>query len=306
MRLFQVNSVQAGLKRDNEAVLLRVDDGSWRVQYGGQWAASSVTSPGDQNASTIHTSGQAGATVKFAFNGTFVAVYGILDGQPVTASFTIDDREPVTQAITQPPPSLQYNWPFFATSTPLDSGLHELTVTVRQGSFNLDYIQYTSVDGMEGVGDSGTIRDDGTHTPAQGQSAARASQTPVFSNTPLSTGAVAGIAVAGAVVVLGIVAMLFCVFCRRAKRVRHRRIDPEKRLDMIVDAAPKRPPEGALRGFRRFSRVYRPTPARSAQSSKTATSSARTQSSAMFTSVIMLSPTLSFVTEEPEGNHHAV
>ncbi len=164
-----------------------------------------------------------------------MAVYGILDGQPVTASFTIDDRDPVIQAITQPPPSLQNNWPFFATSTPLDSGLHELTVTVRQGSFNLDYIQYTSVDGMEGVGDSATIRDDGTHTAAQGQSAARASQTSVFSNTPLSTGAVAGIAVAGAVVVLGIVAMLFCVFYRRTKRVRHRRIDAEKRLDMIVD-----------------------------------------------------------------------
>lgn len=69
MRLFQANSVQAGLKRENEAALLRVDDGSWRVQYGGQWAASSVMSPGNQNASTIHTSDQAGSTVKFAFNG---------------------------------------------------------------------------------------------------------------------------------------------------------------------------------------------------------------------------------------------
>ena len=192
---------------------------------------------------------------------------------------------------------------------------------MNSGTFNLDYIDITSPDDSNGTGDTSQ----GSAHPSAGPSQAAASGTASasalpFSKTRLSKGAVAGISVAGAVLVFLLVLMIYFVLFRRTRRVRHRSVSPEKPLELIPEGTSHIPaislslppltshgPTGQPKPLPRFhfrlGSVYRPTPARSAQSSKTATSSAPTsitQSSAMFTSVIMLSPALSMVSEESD------
>ncbi|TBU25467.1 hypothetical protein BD311DRAFT_669608 [Dichomitus squalens] len=279
--------------------LLRVDDTSSRLVYNGSWAPGSVS-----DGVTIHTSTSAGSTVKFAFNGTFVAVYGVIDGDSVTASFALDNLPPVSASVPQPPESTTENWPFFSTNPPLDPGLHELTVIINDGTFNLDYVQYVTLPGhSDSPGDSSQVQ---ATSSSSTSSSSTSSLIPAHSQLPL--GAIVGI-VAGAVLLLVIVAVAVFVRRRSARRVRHVKLDSEKPIDIIYDNAPKSPPVAARRPLRRFSLsgVYRPTPPRSTQSSKTATSSAPTsitQSSAMFTSVIMLSPVLSMVSEESGHPEH--
>ncbi|KAI0717057.1 hypothetical protein C8Q76DRAFT_423353 [Earliella scabrosa] len=281
----------------------RVEDSNPAIVYDGQWSSGNVTI-GDDNDASIHTSTQPGSTIKFTFHGTFVGVFGVLDGQPVSATLALDDRPTQPLGVSSPPPNPQANYPFFSTSPPLEPGEHVLTITVQSGKFNLDYIQFTAVDGFENLGPSAdsTISGSPTRSPS---SPGLSESSAVFSNKPLSTGAVAGISIAGGLILVGIAAMMFCVFYRRARRVRHRRLSPkEKPLDIIYDDSPAPPPPAARGPLRRFSRMYRPTPSRSTRS-KTTTTSSVTQSSAMFTSVIMLSPALSMVSEEASG-HHAV
>ncbi|KAI0821863.1 hypothetical protein BC628DRAFT_782144 [Trametes gibbosa] len=292
--------------------LLRIDDTSPRLQYSGNWAQGGTA---QEYLETSHSSSNTGSFVKFTFNGTFVTVYGSVDWSGSTSSYKLDDAPPVTTDVNQVP-SPQYNWPFFFPSAQLQPGLHELVITVVGGTFNLDYIEYTSVSGEVNEGDASQVPTSIPSTPSS------PSQSPVPTssggvNSPdtgsnskssskgLSNGAIAGIAIAGFVVVLAIAVALFYIRRRSARRVRHRRYLPEKGGDVLFDEPAKEPVSESRSPFRRLSRIYRPTPARSAQSSKTATSSAPTsvtQSSAMFTSVIMLSPALSVVSEE-SGQH---
>ncbi|TFK87559.1 hypothetical protein K466DRAFT_653101 [Polyporus arcularius HHB13444] len=274
-------------RQDGGNTLRRIDDTSSAIVYGGQWTTGTVNTT-DSNQATVHTSTQSGSTMKFSFTGTFIAVYGVLDGDPYAASFTVDSGSPSAVGLSQPPVSPKPDWPFF--SRLLDPGTHELEVTVNSGTFNVDYIEYTS---------SGSADPSSETSAAAASSSVSASPIP-FSKAALSKGAVAGITAAGAVLLVLLVLMIYCVLIRRTRRVRHRSVSPEKPLELIPDAQPK----PSLRRPFRLGSIYRPTPARSTRSSKTATSSAPTsvtQSSAMFTSVIMLSPALSMVSEESEG-----
>ncbi|KAM5543518.1 hypothetical protein V8D89_002769 [Ganoderma adspersum] len=283
--------------RRSGRTLLQIDDASSRLVYDGSWRSTTVN-----GTIGVHTSTSTGSTVKFDFNGTFVAVYGVIDGDAVTVSFQLDDQN-LTQAVQQPSTAvLRPNWPFFWSPLPLDPGLHELTVTVQQGTFNFDYITYTTLDDSN----------DSTGNPkvqVTSQSSDAAVSTSTLSGQ-LHPGAIAGIVIGAILFLVGVVVAAVFVRRRSARRVRHRKLDSEKPIDIIYENAPKSPPPVAVQRspFRRFSRVYRPTPSRSVQSSKTATSSAPTsitQSSAMFTSVIMLSPALSMVSEEGDYGHHA-
>ncbi|KAI0641351.1 hypothetical protein C8Q79DRAFT_1014306 [Trametes meyenii] len=280
--------------------LLRVDASSPRLQYSGQWTR--VGSSQDCGG-TSHTSSSTGSWVKFLFNGTFVAVYGSVNQTGSSSSYKLDDADPVTVNVEQPSP--QHNWPFFP-SPPLQQGLHELIITVNGGVFDLDYIEYTSVSGEEQPADASQVPTSAaclssSPSPSLSPDSDSSSSTPHPKGLP--GGYIAGIVVAAAMVVLLVSLALFYVHRRSARRVRHQVRQLEKGKNAVLfDDAP-RGPEPAARGpfAGRFSRIYRPTPARSAQSSKTATSSAPTsvtQSSAMFTSVIVLSPALSMVSEE--------
>ncbi|KAI0761321.1 hypothetical protein BD413DRAFT_486234 [Trametes elegans] len=275
----------------NSSMLLRIDDTSPRMQYdsGGKWNEA-----GDQQdyGGTSHASSSTGSSVTFTFNGTFVAVYGSLSASGSSSSYKVDDGTPVTTNVLNPP-SPQHNWPFFS-SPPLQPGLHELVITVLGGTFELDYVEYTSLNGDDSAGDASPSSAQPAGSPAQGSSG---------SSPGLPPGAIAGMAIGMAVMVILAASAMFYVRRRRsARKVRHQSHLPEKGIDVLFDAPPKQPQAGSSRSpFRRLSRIYRPTPAKSAQSSKTATSSAPTsvtQSSAMFTSVIIVSPALSMVSEE--------
>ncbi|KAI0667263.1 hypothetical protein C8Q78DRAFT_1054968 [Trametes maxima] len=290
--------------------LLRVDDSSPRLQYSGQWTR--VGSSQDCGG-TSHTSSSTGSSVKFSFNGTFVAVYGSVNQTGSSSSYQLDDAAPVIVNVQQPSP--QYNWPFFP-SPPLQPGLHELVIMVNGGVFDLDYIEYTLVGGEEQPEDASQAPTSAacpSSSPSPSPPPDSDPSSSTSSSSGLPAGYVAGIVVAAVMIILLVSFALLYVRRRSARRVRHRRHYLEKgKGTVLFDDVLQ--PEQAARGpfFRRFSRIYRPTPARSAQSSKTTTSSAPTsvtQSSAMFTSVIMVSPALSMVSEESsqhEGIHRGI
>ncbi|KAI0331767.1 hypothetical protein GY45DRAFT_1345138 [Cubamyces sp. BRFM 1775] len=285
-------------------MLLRIDDTSTRIQYEGQWSENGNSQDNDN---TSHVSTSAGASAKFVFNGTFITVYGSVFQNGSSSSYKLDDAPPVT-TIVQQVPSTQNNWPFYYPTAPLEPGLHELVITVIGGTYSLDYIDFIYVAGEENNGNDAAVIPTSTSSsssaaPSRTASPDSGSQS-TTSSKGLPTAAIAGIAVAAALVVLAVALALFYVRRRSARKVRHQSRLPEKGIDILVDVAgpPKEPDANRRSIFRRLSRIHRPAPPKSAQSSKTATSSAPTsitQSSAMFTSVIMLSPALSMVSEEP-------
>ncbi|KAL7277128.1 hypothetical protein ACG7TL_008973 [Trametes sanguinea] len=287
------------------STLLRIDDSSPQLQYSGQWSQAGNSL---DYQSTSHASSSAGSSVKFTFNGTYITVYGSVGPNGSTSSYTLDDASPVSKSV-QPVVPPQYNWPFFFPESPLQPGLHELVIAVEGGTFNLDYIEYTGFPSEDSNGDGSSPSGSpasSSSSPLSSSASSDSDSAPVASSSlskgkGLPTGAIAGIAVAATVVVLVVVAAVFLVRRRSARRVRHQSRVSEKGIDILVDAPPSEPSTSTPGVLRRLSRIYRPTPAKSAQSSKTATSSAPTsitQSSAMFTSVIMLSPALSMVSEE--------
>ncbi|OBZ67659.1 hypothetical protein A0H81_12221 [Grifola frondosa] len=65
-----------------------------------------------QHNSTTHGTQTADASVQFSFNGTFVSVFGTLGTTESSATFTVDGGQPVTK--TTPKPSTpQYDYPLY-------------------------------------------------------------------------------------------------------------------------------------------------------------------------------------------------
>ncbi|CDO71071.1 hypothetical protein BN946_scf184844.g75 [Trametes cinnabarina] len=212
--------------------LLRIDDSSPQLQYSGQWTQAG-TSQDYRN--TSHASRSPGSTVKFTFNGTYITVYGSVDSNGSTSSYTLDDTSPVSKEV-QPVPLPQYNWPFFFPSSPLQPGVHELVIAVDSGTFNLDYIEYIGFPDNDGSLPSPPS----SSSPSSSSSSSSSDSAPVASSASsqgkgLSNGAIVGIAVVAAVVVIAVVAALFYVRRRPARKVRHQSRVPEKGIDILVD-----------------------------------------------------------------------
>lgn len=244
-------------RESSGSTLQRIDDTSSKLEYSSGWNANAI--PNDQ--ATIHTSTTPGSTVTFTFNGmytvivhangemlrrsrstgTFVAVYGAIVNEPVTATFTLDDTAPVSQAQTQPPDTPQYNWVFFSTTPPLDPGVHSLTVEVTAGTFNLDYIEFTSIGGSDDGAQDGSPASLGTSvssSPSAVMSTASASSSALpFSNARLSNGVIAGLVVVGVLILCALLGTVLFFHHRRGRRVQHLRQSPEKSLDMILAGA---------------------------------------------------------------------
>ena len=160
-----------------------------------------------------------------------MAVYGVVDGHSVTASFALDGRAAITTSIPQPPDSTTENWPFFSTNPPLDPGLHELTITINDGTFNLDYVQYVTLPGhFDSTGDNTQVQ----ATSSSSASSSLSSSVPAHNQ--LSLGAIVGI-VAGAVFLLTVIAAAIFVRRRSARKVRHVKLDSEKPIDIIYGSA---------------------------------------------------------------------
>lgn len=158
-------------------------------------------------------------------------MYGVVDGDAVTASFQLDDQDPVTQGAPRPSDAvLRPNWPFYWTPLPLNPGPHELTVTVEQGSFNLDYMTYTTLDGSNDL--TGNPKSEVQVTSAS-NSASSSTSSP---SSQLHPGAIAGIAVGVVLFLVGVVVAVVLVRRRSARRVRHRKLDSEKPIDIIYES----------------------------------------------------------------------
>ncbi|OJT07532.1 hypothetical protein TRAPUB_1628 [Trametes pubescens] len=220
----------------NGSLLLRIDDQSPLLQYNGNWVQSGTEQDYQK---TSHSSNATGSFVTFTFNGTFITVYGSVDTRGSSSSYKLDDAPPVVTDIEQVP-SAQLNYPLFFPSAPLQPGLHELVITVVGGTFNLDYIEYTSLSG-EVNGDASQV----SAFPPQSSSPSPSSSggTPSPDSAPpatspskgLSAGAIAGIAIAAIGVVLVVALTLFYVRRRSARKVRHRRHISEKGIDVLFD-----------------------------------------------------------------------
>ncbi len=155
-------------------------------------------------------------------------MYGVIDGDSVTASFTLDNQDPVTQGVAQPSDAvLRPNWPLFWTPVPINPGSHELTVTVKQGTFNLDYITYTTLDGSNDTTGNPNVQ------VTSSSDAALPSSSPT---SQLHPGAVAGIVVGAVLFLVGVVIAVVFVRRRSTRRVRHRKLDSEKPIDIIYES----------------------------------------------------------------------
>ncbi|KAJ8488992.1 hypothetical protein ONZ51_g3195 [Trametes cubensis] len=219
------------------SMLLRIDDTSTRIQYEGQWSETGNLQDNDE---TSHVSSSAGASAKFVFNGTFITVYGSVFQNGSSSSYKLDDAPPVT-TIVQQVPSTQNNWPFYYPTAPLEPGLHELIITVLGGTYSLDYIDFTSGSGEENnnSGSDAAVLPTSATSPSSAMPSKTASpdsgsQT-TTSSKGLPTAAIAGIAVAAALVVLAVALALFYIRRRSARRVRHQSRLPEKGIDILVD-----------------------------------------------------------------------
>ena len=163
-------------------------------------------------------------------------MYGFLDNDAVSASFALDGGAAVTRNVDKPP-SAVFDWPFFSTSPPLTDGLHELTVTVNSGTFNLDYFVYTTTGHDVNTGDVSRVETVPTAVSASATATPSSDDSPSITSSKqaVSPAAIAGISVAGALVILLIGLQQWCSRRGKGRRVRHRRADPEKPVELIDD-----------------------------------------------------------------------
>ena len=165
-------------------------------------------------------------------------MYGFIDDDSMDASFVLDDQPTVTQSVSKPP-SAEYNYPFFSSTGLLDTTVsHELTVTVTGGTFNLDYIIYTSTDGAADSGNAARVQDLPTASTASASANATATATSSSSSqATLSPGAIAALSIAGTLVLALVLLQQWWVRRRRGQRVRHWHPTSEKPIEILGEGA---------------------------------------------------------------------
>jgi len=117
-----------------------IDDSDPRIMYTGPWFSGGRSATGDYN-STIHGTNNAGAYATFLFNGTGLAVYGMISSSrhntsaPVS-TYVLDEERPVFYTAVQGQ-SPAFGQLFYESSS-LQDGSHSLVITSTvQGSFFL-------------------------------------------------------------------------------------------------------------------------------------------------------------------------
>ncbi|PCH34969.1 hypothetical protein WOLCODRAFT_165928 [Wolfiporia cocos MD-104 SS10] len=280
---------------DNAAVptLFIVDDGDTRLKYQppGAWDKSGCS----YDSQILSGTSTAGSSVSFSFNGTLIAVYGILGKQQGSAEFTLDDEDSVH--VSFPPQDSPVEQPFYWSDVlPLKEHTLNLTATKNGSYFCLSKMQYTGY-AISTSSSASAIRTNvgtqasfyaagSTSLPSTTSAVARSEQ------GVLNTGAIAGITfgctMAATIVILTILYACGWKFCLK----RDRRPSPERQMKIDLDAVD--PPEAPLpyRGMDLLQKFLSQNGVRRYNNPQTSSSGPTSQgaSSTMFTSVIIMTP----------------
>ncbi|OCH86468.1 hypothetical protein OBBRIDRAFT_737970, partial [Obba rivulosa] len=103
--------------------LITIDDRDPQLKYTGSWTDAGTSA---NYQSTTSESQRSGSTVRFTFNGTFVAVYGTLGSTASDATYQLDSNPPINA--TFPAPSYPLNNVPFWSSDIVSPGGHTLTI----------------------------------------------------------------------------------------------------------------------------------------------------------------------------------
>lgn len=259
--------------------LLNVDDADQKLTYAPatSWTNSGVANEYD---GTSHTANQANCTVDVTFVGTLVSVYGTVSNTSGKAQLTLDDGEPFLFEPTGIQ-SIQFRHPIHSFGG-LDYGEHHLTIkTMSNSPFTLDFLQLTT-----------------NNTQGFGRDTSQGSSTGVSSSPgALSGGAIAGIVI-GAIILLVVFAIAgWIILARTMKRPRNAKSLAEKGFEIVEGDGHRK--KSHLEDISKYKRPRAPPAAPVSNTTQTTSTSRGAQSSAMFTSVIALSP-ISSSTEEEE------
>ncbi|GBE88864.1 hypothetical protein BKA93DRAFT_828643 [Sparassis latifolia] len=272
---------------NNVSTLLTVDDTDPRLIYEGSWTESESSGEYD---STAHGTVIAGSSVLFVFNGTFVAVYGTVGTSGSNSSYVLDALPPV-QYSAPPFASPVYNQAFYSSEI-LTNGKHSLNITSTADgeNFLLDYLQYTTTD-------LGAASESSAHPAPTSSSIGLANSSK--SHMTLSAGVICGIVI-GSIVFLTVVTCIllwmrsWCCF----RSLRGRKLRRGDEVDMLLSDMPNAPPP-TMDILRKFKADLHP----SAVNIHAPPTSYGTESSAVFTSVIFLTPPVSTVSGNSAGKN---
>ncbi|KAH9836081.1 uncharacterized protein C8Q71DRAFT_65351 [Rhodofomes roseus] len=262
--------------------LYSVDVSDPRLVYEPAEAWGPSCSNGDTGTQT------AGSSVTFTFNGTFVEVYGSSSSAQTSTSFVLDGQQAVNYASSG---ASSQDLPLYHSFT-LNHGAHTLKITVKgdDPSLCLQQLQFTGTPVHSASSASSAV------VPTQTQ-ALNSSSTTTSSNH-LSPGAICGIAISS-IVVLFLVIFTILYACGLLPRHcrRGRRPSKDEGVDIILDEMPKSPPPPVgMDIFRKMliqhAQNNAMTRLASGPNSKKSSSNG-TRSTAIFSSVVILTPPVS-------------
>lgn len=268
--------------------LYSVADTNSRLNYAptGAWTQSSSLC--SYNDSTYYGTNTPGSSVLFQFNGTFVAVYGVVGSSGTNATFVLDgDKTSNYVAPVLAGPSLQ---PLYSSAADLPDGVHTLNITAGgdRTTFCLTSIEYT--------GYPETMPAKVTSHASAASSTSSAYAEPRRSLTP---GVIAGIAV-GSVAMLVVVLLAIWNVRRRTRRGRR----PRKGVDIILDDMTDPPPPSlpSTDILRKFIAQHGGNLAVSHSNTTSSGPTSQGASSTVFTSVIILTPPVSVSSDNHNQN----
>jgi hypothetical protein len=194
-----------GVKEEDPASLIIVDENDPAVEYSGQWALEGSEKYEYQG--TTHKSNSTGNAAIFKFNGTTIDVYGTINGtlDQTTAlvSFQLDGGSTRYFLPIDTQSRLRPKWRMFSTSA-LSAGEHTLRIeSLTPDAFWLDYFIYTPlyITNSPSVSSIPSSSSSTPSTPSSSQPLA-----------PIIGGAIGGFAFA--VLIFGLIAL----FCYRRRR----------------------------------------------------------------------------------------
>ncbi|KAF7321789.1 hypothetical protein MKEN_00700700 [Mycena kentingensis (nom. inval.)] len=206
-----------------------VDDANAAMNYAGSWETASTDAYVNR---TVHFTESPGAAASLKFIGNGVMIWGTVSPDHANIQLTIDGEPTLINTQTPDIKSLHPQTLLYYTND-LEPTQHTLIITnpgqtEGTGPFiDLDSITVLTATDTNSAGDA---------VPASNQSASNGAANRVSGAAQpggLSVGAIAGIAVGAAFILLGLLGLFLFLFMRRKKREtqRNQGVDPETPID---------------------------------------------------------------------------